>query len=80
MPETGILRGMVVIVNDMCRKIGMASQFLIPVAELKQLTQNIMILCFLAQSESLQMQVIRYSVTMTLSPFENAVQNCEIVK
>jgi hypothetical protein len=26
------------------------------------------------------MQVIRYSVTMTLSPFENAVQNCEIVK
>jgi hypothetical protein len=39
-----------------------------------------MILCFLAQSEALQMQVIRYSVTMTLSLFESAVENYGIVK
>jgi hypothetical protein len=75
-----ILRGIIVIMNDKCRKIGMGSiteyfqsQLLIPVAELKRLTQNSMILCFLAQSEALQMQVIRHSVTMTLSPFESAV-------
>jgi hypothetical protein len=43
----GILRGIVVIMNDKCRQIGMGSatmyfqsKLLIPVAELKQLTQK----------------------------------------
>jgi hypothetical protein len=78
---------MVVIVNDKPKQMDMESimtyfksQLVISVSELKQLTQNLQVPCFLAQSGCMQMQVIRYSFTNPLSPFESTDENCEIVK
>jgi hypothetical protein len=56
------------------------SQLLIPVAELKQPTPKLKVPCFAAQSECLQVQVIRYSFTNPLSPFESTDEACEVVK